>query len=239
MLDLLTKNWKLRVWCSLFHFFKWFARFQILIRETKSIRRKLLVLSWLYPIFPPSALITTVIVLTLLLLTYNVRRKESASAGCIDLRGWKTADSSTVKWDQILLKSYFNTRYSKILTSFKFHDTFPQFFCKGRMKKMKIENVSRNSKLVVKSKKLIPLCEVEGETTHRSTTYYSSTYYPTFRSYAQLQPKIIYTKSTELQNTLVKEKKWKWSNQLWTMYYYFLGKIISLVTGYLWLHFCC
>ena len=42
-------------------------------------------------------------------------------------------------------------------------------------------------------KKLIPLCETEGETTHSSTTYY-----PTFRSYAQLQLKIIYTKSTEL-----------------------------------------
>ena len=58
---------------------------------------------------------------------------------------------------------------------------------------MKIENVSRNRKLVEKSKKLIPLCEAEGETTHSSTTYY-----PTFRSYAQLQLKIIYTKSTEL-----------------------------------------
>ena len=38
------KNWKLRVWCSLFHsFFMWFARFQIL-----SIGYKFLVLSWLY-----------------------------------------------------------------------------------------------------------------------------------------------------------------------------------------------
>ena len=137
-------------------------------------------------------------------------------------------------WSRISIPD--TLRYSHPLN---FTTYFLNFFFKGRIKKMKIENVSWNSKLVVKSKKLIPLCEVEGETTHRSTTYYSSTYYPTFRSYAQLQPKIIYTKSTELQNTLVKEKKWKWSNQLWTMYYYFLGKIISLVTGYLWLHFCC
>ena len=48
MLGLLMKNWKLRVWCSLFLFFMWFARFQILIFEPQSIRHKLLVLSWLY-----------------------------------------------------------------------------------------------------------------------------------------------------------------------------------------------
>ena len=39
---------KLRVWCSLFHFFLWFARFQILMCEPQSIWRKLLVLSWLF-----------------------------------------------------------------------------------------------------------------------------------------------------------------------------------------------
>ena len=39
MLHLLMKNWKLRVWCSLFHFFSC---------EPQSIWRKLLVLSWLY-----------------------------------------------------------------------------------------------------------------------------------------------------------------------------------------------
>ena len=27
MLNVLVKYWKLRVWCSLFHFFMWFARF--------------------------------------------------------------------------------------------------------------------------------------------------------------------------------------------------------------------
>ena len=48
MLDLLMKNWKLRVWCSLFHFFMWFTIFQILICELQSIWCKLLVLSWLY-----------------------------------------------------------------------------------------------------------------------------------------------------------------------------------------------
>ena len=48
MLDLLMKNWKLIVWCSLFHFFTWSERFQILICEPQSIWRKLLVLSWLY-----------------------------------------------------------------------------------------------------------------------------------------------------------------------------------------------
>ena len=35
-------------WCFLLCFFMWFARFQILISEPKSIWRKLLVLSWLY-----------------------------------------------------------------------------------------------------------------------------------------------------------------------------------------------
>ena len=44
MLDLLIKNWTLRVWL----FFISFARFQILICELQSIWRKLLVLSWLY-----------------------------------------------------------------------------------------------------------------------------------------------------------------------------------------------
>ena len=39
MLNLLVKNWKLRVWCSLF---------QILICEPQSIWHELLVLSWLY-----------------------------------------------------------------------------------------------------------------------------------------------------------------------------------------------
>ena len=48
MLDLLMKNWKLRVWCFLFHFFMRFAWFQILICEPQSIWRKLLALSWLY-----------------------------------------------------------------------------------------------------------------------------------------------------------------------------------------------
>ena len=48
MLDLLIKNWKLRAWCSLFHFFHVILRFQILIREPQRIWRKLLVLSWLY-----------------------------------------------------------------------------------------------------------------------------------------------------------------------------------------------
>ena len=48
MLDLLVKNWKLRVWWFLFHFFMWFAWFQILICEPQSIGRKLLALSWLY-----------------------------------------------------------------------------------------------------------------------------------------------------------------------------------------------
>ena len=47
LLDLLTKNWKLRVWSSLFYFFLWFARFQILICEPQSIWRKSPVLSWL------------------------------------------------------------------------------------------------------------------------------------------------------------------------------------------------
>ena len=45
---LLMKNWKLRVWCFLFHFFMRFAWFQILICEPQSIWRKLLALSWLY-----------------------------------------------------------------------------------------------------------------------------------------------------------------------------------------------
>ena len=44
----LVKNWKLRVWCSLFHIFMWFARFQTLKCEPQSIWCKLLVLSWLY-----------------------------------------------------------------------------------------------------------------------------------------------------------------------------------------------
>ena len=48
MLNLLVKNWKLRVWCSLLHFFLWFARFQNLICEPQSIWRKVLVLSLLY-----------------------------------------------------------------------------------------------------------------------------------------------------------------------------------------------
>ena len=48
MLDLLIKNWKLRVWCSLLHFFMWFATFQILICEPRIIWHKLLELSWLY-----------------------------------------------------------------------------------------------------------------------------------------------------------------------------------------------
>ena len=49
MLDLLMKNLKLRIWCSLFHFFvMWFSRFQILVCEPQSIWRKVLVLSWLY-----------------------------------------------------------------------------------------------------------------------------------------------------------------------------------------------
>ena len=48
MLDLLMKKWKLWVWCFLFIFFMWFARFQILICEPQSIWRKLLVVSWLY-----------------------------------------------------------------------------------------------------------------------------------------------------------------------------------------------
>ena len=33
MQNLLVKNWKLRIWCSLFHFFRWFHRFQIIICE--------------------------------------------------------------------------------------------------------------------------------------------------------------------------------------------------------------
>ena len=48
MLDLLVKKWKQRVWCSLFNFFMWFARFQILICEPQSIWHKLLVLSLLW-----------------------------------------------------------------------------------------------------------------------------------------------------------------------------------------------
>ena len=47
-LDLLVKNWKLRVRCSLFHFFMWFVRFQILVCEPQTIWRKLLVLIWFY-----------------------------------------------------------------------------------------------------------------------------------------------------------------------------------------------
>ena len=35
-------------WCLLSCFFMWFARFQILICESQSIWRKLLVVSWLY-----------------------------------------------------------------------------------------------------------------------------------------------------------------------------------------------
>ena len=31
ILNLLVKNWRLSVWCSLFHFFMWIMRFQILI----------------------------------------------------------------------------------------------------------------------------------------------------------------------------------------------------------------
>ena len=48
MLNLLVKNWKLMFWCSLFHFFIWFARFQILICEPQRILHKLLLLSWLW-----------------------------------------------------------------------------------------------------------------------------------------------------------------------------------------------
>ena len=48
MLNLLVKNWKLRVWCSLF---LWFDMFQILLCKPKSIWRKLLVLSWLWLLF--------------------------------------------------------------------------------------------------------------------------------------------------------------------------------------------
>ena len=48
MIDLLMESCNLRVWCSLFYFFMWFARFQILICELQSIWRKLLALSWLY-----------------------------------------------------------------------------------------------------------------------------------------------------------------------------------------------
>ena len=48
ILDLLLKNRKLTVWCSLFHFSHVIARFQVLISEPESIWRKLLVLSWLY-----------------------------------------------------------------------------------------------------------------------------------------------------------------------------------------------
>jgi hypothetical protein len=47
MLNLLMKKWKLRVWCSVFHFFMWFARFQISICEPQTIWCKLLALSWL------------------------------------------------------------------------------------------------------------------------------------------------------------------------------------------------
>ena len=47
MIDLLVKNWKLRVWCSLFHVFLWFARFQILIHEPQCIWGKLFALDWL------------------------------------------------------------------------------------------------------------------------------------------------------------------------------------------------
>ena len=46
MLNLLVKNWKLRVWCYIF--FMWFARFQILVCESQSIWRNVLVLCWLY-----------------------------------------------------------------------------------------------------------------------------------------------------------------------------------------------
>ena len=48
MLDVLMKNWKIRVWCSLFHFFMRFAWFQILKCEPQSIWCKFLALSWLY-----------------------------------------------------------------------------------------------------------------------------------------------------------------------------------------------
>jgi hypothetical protein len=45
--------------CFLLCFFVWFARFQILVSELKSIWRKLLVLSWLYwtPVFSEAALV--------------------------------------------------------------------------------------------------------------------------------------------------------------------------------------
>ena len=46
--NILVKNWKLRVWCSLFDLVMWFVRFRILICESQSIWRKLLVLSRLY-----------------------------------------------------------------------------------------------------------------------------------------------------------------------------------------------
>ena len=42
------KNWKLQVWCSLFHFFHVICKISNLICEPKSIWHKLLVLSWLY-----------------------------------------------------------------------------------------------------------------------------------------------------------------------------------------------
>ena len=53
MIDLLMKNWKIRVYSLLYFFFMWFARFQILICVPQSIWRKLLVLSWLSGVFNP------------------------------------------------------------------------------------------------------------------------------------------------------------------------------------------
>ena len=44
MLDLFMKNWKLRLWCFLFHFFHVICK----ICEPENVWRKLLVLSWLY-----------------------------------------------------------------------------------------------------------------------------------------------------------------------------------------------
>ena len=46
-LNLLIKNWKLRVWCSFICYFMGFAGYQILMCESHSIWRKLLSLSWL------------------------------------------------------------------------------------------------------------------------------------------------------------------------------------------------
>ena len=48
MLDLMIKNWKLRVWCSLFHFFHEICKISNFNMLPKSIWCKLLVMSWLY-----------------------------------------------------------------------------------------------------------------------------------------------------------------------------------------------